>query len=257
MNALTASSHSSLFDFQRRGAVTTVRACDGVTLNASDSATADELMSVLRDVTNDPENRVIVISGGDTKCSLPVNLEFVQGSIRDRAPRLAELCSASCKIVEFLAGVPIPVVVSVRGFVSGMMSDIALAADLAVGGDDLSLRLGWAAVGASPMGGVTWWLPKLVGLRKATELLMRDESVLAKEALAIGLLNQVSPVDRLTSDVEAISASLAAGPVFAYGKIKELLRASPWRSLPDQLDRERTALLQCCATKEFAQSIER
>jgi 2-(1,2-epoxy-1,2-dihydrophenyl)acetyl-CoA isomerase len=94
-------------------------------------------------------------------------------------------------------------------------------------------------------------LPRVVGVKKAIEIAMLSENVRADEALRLGIVNRVVPADTLVAETDALAARLAAGPTFAYAKIKHLMRTSHERTLHDQLDAERLSFLECNKTSDF------
>ena len=107
----------------------------------------------------------------------------------------------------------------------------------------------------SPDGGGTWSLPRLVGARKAAEILLLAERFDAHEALRLGLVNRVVPAAELDAAVAAFVTSLAAGPALALRNTKRLLRESSGRSLSEQLHAEALSFGACSATADFDEGL--
>jgi 2-(1,2-epoxy-1,2-dihydrophenyl)acetyl-CoA isomerase len=98
--------------------------------------------------------------------------------------------------------------------------------------------MAYAGVGLSPDGGSSWLLPRLVGRRRAAEIMMLNRPVKAPEAVALGLLTSAVPAEELDAAVDAVVQQLATGPTATYGAIKRLLGSSSQNDLDTQLDLE-------------------
>jgi 2-(1,2-epoxy-1,2-dihydrophenyl)acetyl-CoA isomerase len=95
----------------------------------------------------------------------------------------------------------------------------------------------------------------VVGVRKAIEIAMLSENIRAEEALRLGIVNRVVAARDLEAETDALARRLAAGPTFAYGRIKHLMRTSHERTLHDQLDEERRSFLECNKTSDFESGV--
>ena len=107
----------------------------------------------------------------------------------------------------------------------------------------------------SPDGGVSWFLPRTVGTRRALELLLLGDRFDAQMAQSIGLVSRAVPAAGLDAAVDAIVAQLRAGPRHSYGEIKRLVRASGGNPLEAQLALEAAAFARCSATNDFAEGV--
>jgi 2-(1,2-epoxy-1,2-dihydrophenyl)acetyl-CoA isomerase len=131
-----------------------------------------------------------------------------------------------------------PVVARVHGTAAGAGMSLVCAADIAIGSPSASFTVAYTGVGLSPDGGSSWLLPRLVGWRRAADLMLTNRRVKADEALAIGLLTEVVPEDELDARVDSVVARLAAGPTASYGAVKRLLRESATTPFAEQLRAE-------------------
>ncbi|NWG22986.1 MAG: enoyl-CoA hydratase/isomerase family protein [Pseudorhodoplanes sp.] len=154
-----------------------------------------------------------------------------------------------------LADIPVPSIAAVQGAAAGAGFSLALACDLAIAADDAVFSLAFARIGASPDSSSTYWLPRLVGARKALELALLADPIDADEAMRIGLVNNVVPAATLQRSALALAERLSRGPTGAYGRTKALLRQSLSSSLVAQLDRERDAFLQSAQSIDFAEGV--
>jgi 2-(1,2-epoxy-1,2-dihydrophenyl)acetyl-CoA isomerase len=125
-----------------------------------------------------------------------------------------------------LAAIDAPVVCRVQGAAAGIGFSLVCAADIVIAGASASFTAAYGAVGLSPDGGQSWTLPRLVGARRAAELILTNRRVGAEEAAGIGLITEVVADEELDDRVAAVAARLAASSLPAMGAAKRLLAAS-------------------------------
>ena len=111
-----------------------------------------------------------------------------------------------------MQALPKPVVASLHGAVAGAGLSLAMGSDLAVAADDAVFTLAYIGIGASPDGGGTYSLPRIVGLKKAMEIAMLGDRFDAGTALSLGLVNRVVPAEERERETRALAARLARGP---------------------------------------------
>lgn len=148
-----------------------------------------------------------------------------------------------------------PVLASVRGAAAGFGLSLALACDLVVAADDAYFTLAYCHIGLSPDGGATWFLPRLVGARRAAEIALLGERFDAKQAAEWGLINRVVPAANLDAETAKLARRLAAGPGQAIARTKRLLQASSTRTLAEQLAAEQESFAACACTDDFAEGL--
>jgi 2-(1,2-epoxy-1,2-dihydrophenyl)acetyl-CoA isomerase len=172
------------------------------------------------------------------------------------APKVIEpLIDRLHATLRMLAETPTVVLASLHGPVAGAGMSLAMAADLAIAAEDTRFALAYLRIGASPDGGGTWALPRLVGLRRAMGIALLDETIDARAALDLGLVNRVVRGESLAEETMAAARRIAAGSAGAIGRTKVLLRASLGRSLDAQLDAERAAFVAGAGTADFAEGV--
>jgi 2-(1,2-epoxy-1,2-dihydrophenyl)acetyl-CoA isomerase len=157
--------------------------------------------------------------------------------------------------VEHLHRMPHPVVGCVHGAVAGIGLSFMNACDLVVAADNAYFTSAYRHIALTPDGGGSWALPRLVGTRKAMEILMLSERFDAAEALRLGLVNRVVAADALDAEVDGMVRALAAAPLVAIRNTKRLVRDSFAHTLSEQLQAEAISFGQCTATPDFAEGI--
>jgi enoyl-CoA hydratase/carnithine racemase len=216
---------SEEFDFEVDGGVATV------TLNRPDklNALTFDVYAQLRDLVIGLPHRgdvkVLVITGrGRGFCSGGDVEEIIGELVKFPTARLLEFTRMTGALVKALRECPLPVIAAVNGIAAGAGSVIALAADFRLLAQSASFAFLFTRVGlAGADMGSAYLLPRIVGLGRATELLIVGEKIAADRAYEIGLANQVIADDELVETSRALATRLATGPAFAYSTTKALL----------------------------------
>jgi 2-(1,2-epoxy-1,2-dihydrophenyl)acetyl-CoA isomerase len=131
-----------------------------------------------------------------------------------------------------------PLVTAINGPAAGAGFSLAALGDIAVAATSAHFTLAYTAIGLTPDGGSTWLLPRLVGLRRAQELVLTNRRLSAEEAATIGLVTRVVADDALAAQVAATSAELARGATRALGQARRLLLSSLQSGLETQMEEE-------------------
>jgi enoyl-CoA hydratase/carnithine racemase len=146
-------------------------------------------------------------------------------------------------------------VVAARGAVAGGGLGLLWCADLAIAADDLRIASGFVHLALSGDGGSSWHLPRLVGLRRAQELILGGRVLDAAEALDWGLVTRVVPVAELEDAALEQARAWASGPTYALGRMKRLLLESSVNAYPAQLAAERAAIVDCGGTEDAREGV--
>jgi len=150
---------------------------------------------------------------------------------------------------------PVPFIAAVNGAASGGGCNLALACDLVVAGESARFNQAFIKIGLVPDCGGSFILPRLIGWKRASELMMTGEVVTAGRALEMGMINAVVPDDELLARALAMAEKLAQAPTVAIGRIKELLEASATNDYGGQLELERRVQIQSGLTKDFREGV--
>jgi 2-(1,2-epoxy-1,2-dihydrophenyl)acetyl-CoA isomerase len=156
----------------------------------------------------------------------------------DRRTAVHELAVVLHEGMSQLMRLDAPVVARVHGTAAGAGMSLVLAADIAIAGAAATFTMAYTRVGLSPDGGSSWLLPRIVGRRRAAEIMLLNPRIDADEAERLGIVTRTVPDDELDSAVDAVVAQLAEGPTPAFGAVKRLLGRSSQVDLDDQLHAE-------------------
>lgn len=216
-------------------------------LNAFDEAMAHAWEGATIRATGDPTVGAVLIDAAGPAFCAGGDVVAMSGSMT--SGRELEAVARVINIgIRTLTESAIPVVAAAHGTTAGGGLGILLASDYAVVGQDSRIGSRYAAVGLTPDLSVTAQLARAVGERRALQLLLSDELLTAREALAWGLAAEVvapdEPADAamLAEAVRRRAMDVAqgwlGGATWALGQAKRLIRSQPARSVPDQLDEE-------------------
>ena len=149
-----------------------------------------------------------------------------------------------------LATMPKPLITLVNGPAAGAGLGLAMLGDIVLTAASAHFTSAYTAIGVSPDAGTSWLLPRLIGLRRAQEMILTNRRVAADEALAIGLVTRVIADESLAPAGNELAQSLAKGATPALAAARRLLHRSQGASLADQLEAEATAIIAAARTNE-------
>jgi 2-(1,2-epoxy-1,2-dihydrophenyl)acetyl-CoA isomerase len=221
--------------------------------NAVNSQMWDELLEVAGSLIGSTDDRCVVLTGaGGDFCSGA----DLSGDADGERPghQLASMRRINA-IVQAFHELPQPTIAKVDGVAAGVGMNLALGCDLVVASDRARFSEIFARRGLSLDGGGSWLLPRLVGLHRAKELALFADVIPAEEALRLGVLNRVVPVDELDKVVGEWAARLAAGPPIALAMTKRMLNRSFEQSFEQALDDEARSQTINFGTKDTLEAI--
>jgi len=243
----------------RQGVVATLTLNRPDALNTLDFAMMDSLVEAVADVAADDALRVVILRGAGKHFMAGGDLRAFAGELtKSRAERQAgftQMIGRLHSAIELLHRMPHPVVARVHGAVAGFGLSLVTACDLAIAADSAYFASAYRNIALTSDGGMSWTLPRIVGLRKAMEILLLGERFDAAQALELGLVNRVVPGAELDATVDSVVQSLVSGPNLALRRAKRLLRQSFAHSLSEQLDAETRSFGECASTADFEEGI--
>jgi 2-(1,2-epoxy-1,2-dihydrophenyl)acetyl-CoA isomerase len=243
----------------RDGAVATLTLNRPESLNVLNAAMIDALVAHTAALANDASVRCVVIkgagkhfmAGGDIR----MFAELLGSPSAQRQREFTAIVERVHAAIEQLHRLPQPVIASVQGAVAGFGLSLMGVCDLALAADTTYFTSAYRHIGLTPDGGSTWTLPRLVGVKKAMEIVLLGERFDAQEALRLGLVNRVVPEATLSKSTAALANALADGPALAIANGKRLINQSLSQSLSSQLAAEAASFGACAARPDFVEGI--
>jgi enoyl-CoA hydratase/carnithine racemase len=225
-------------------------------LNAITFEVYRELTDLLAALREENEVRVVVITGAGRAFCSGGDVRDIIGELQGRdAEGLLEFTRLTCELIRNMRLLPKPIIASLNGTTAGAGACIALASDLRIAALEAKIAFIFVKVGlAGTDMGATYLLPRMVGLAKATELLMTGDFVEAEEALRIGLYNFVVPREELESKTLEMAEKLARGPALGLAKTKEMLNREMHMSFESALEAEAVAQALCMQHADFKEA---
>lgn len=207
-------------------------------LNAFTAKMAQDLAVTVQDFERDADVRCVLFRGnGDSFCAGADVKGFLEDLAADReghAAGMEQRVVSGHLSFHRLRRMDKPVIVATHGKTAGMGISLMCAADLCLASSDASYILAYRHVGLSLDGGVSFFLPRIVGVRRAMEMALLGESFSATEARDWGLVNRMVGLDALQDEALELAKRIASGPTYALGRIKRLLNASIQNSWDEQ-----------------------
>jgi len=240
--------------YEKDQGIATIKLNRPKVLNAMNKQLWLDVRTALEDAQNDPEIKVLVITGEGRAFSTGADLkESKTRTLEEYREYLEELQEASRKIIRFEK----PTIAAVNGYALGSGYELALACDIRIAAEEAQIGSPEAKVTSSITGGAFRLVQDLIGPGKAKELLFTGEYIDGKEAERIGLVNRAVPLSKLSEEVRMMAEKIAGSAAISLKLIKKGLQmARGEASLEALMDFEVEACLACVSTKERQQSLK-
>jgi enoyl-CoA hydratase/carnithine racemase len=223
--------------------------------NALDRPLLQALGNALAAVGEDATVRAVVLTGADGAFCAGADLKAAMTEMDSLADRFEEALGNYHFLIRAITGMPKPVVASVDGAAVGFGCDLALACDLRLCSTSAYFQEKFVKIGLMPDGGGTFWLPRLVGLARAMEIMLLGEPVSADQAVAMGLANRAVPAADLRDETMRTAHRLAKGPPLAYAAIKQAVRAGLGGTIDTALELEKKGQLRCLTSGDCMEGV--
>lgn len=243
-------------NYEKKGGVAEISLDRPKVMNAFNTRMHEEIYTAFEDAASDAGVRAVLLRGEGRGFSAGADLgEIVEGS-GDESPDLGEYLRVTYgRLVTKIVGLEKPVVAALHGPVYGAGLGIALACDLRVAAEGTRFSVAFIKIGLMPDAGITYFLPRMVGLGRALELSMLGEDLDAGEALRVGLVSRVVAESSAAEEGYALASHLAALPTRALAEMKAALHESFDADLPQTLEREAKGQTVCGYTRDHREGV--
>jgi 2-(1,2-epoxy-1,2-dihydrophenyl)acetyl-CoA isomerase len=223
--------------------------------NAIDMMMARELAAAALRCATDVSIRCVVLSGLGRLFCVGGDLSLFNEAGDQISGLLGELAETLHTAVSRLARMPKPLLTLINGPAAGAGLSLALLGDVVLAARSAHFTCAYTGVGLTPDGGMTWLLPRLVGLRKAQEMLLTNRRIAASEAERIGLVTQVVDDASLVEEGAHLASTFAQSATRALGATRSLILESLNSSFATQLQREAHSIIAAAKSADSAEGI--
>ena len=246
------------FGYSEEAGVATITLSRPDRLNALTFEVYAELRDLFASLAHEPDVKAIIITGDGRGFCSGGDVDAIIGELlKQDMTELLSFTRMTGALIANIRAVPVPVIAAINGVAAGAGAVIALASDFRLAVPTATLAFLFTKVGlAGADMGAAYLLPRVVGMARATELLMLGDRISAEDALRIGLLNRVVAPEALMDEARALAARLAAGPSFALGMTKTLLNQALDIDFASAIEAEAQGQAICMQTPSFRQAYE-
>jgi 2-(1,2-epoxy-1,2-dihydrophenyl)acetyl-CoA isomerase len=246
-------SETSSLLFSLEAGVATIRFNRPQVFNSVNKEVALVLQQRLRECQQNPEVRAVLLTGTGKAFCAGQDLAEITGP---DSPEVAEIVEQLYNpIVELIRALDKPVVAAVNGVAAGAGANLALACDIVVARESASFIQAFSKIGLIPDSAGTYFLPRLIGLQRATALMMTGDKVSAPEAVQMGMIYKTFPDDQFDAEVDALTRKLAAMPTKGLAYTKQLLNGTFSNTLTQQLRAEADYQLRAGSTADYKEGV--
>ena len=241
---------------ERSGAVLTLRMNRPEKLNALNPDLARALVQSLLRAGDDKSVRAVVLTGAGRGFCAGGDIDYIRDArMRHSVHDFQALLTAGKEVCLAIASMPKLTIAAVNGPAAGGGMSLALACDMRIASDRATFKQGFAQLGLYPDLGATFFLPRLVGLSRASELFYTSEQLSPAEAREMGIVYRVYPHEQFGEETAKLAESIAAGPPLAYRDVKRTMIGEAHRELARVIDEENRLQLHCFLSEDCAEGL--
>jgi enoyl-CoA hydratase/carnithine racemase len=241
------------------GPIATITLNRPAAFNSINLAIAQKLEALSAEVEASDEIRVLVIEGEGRAFCAGGDLQTIGAAAANDtiAPVVGELLQHYHAFITTLRRMPKLVLSSVHGSAAGAGMSLAFVADLCIATEDARFTPAYAKLGVSPDGGGTVGVTATVGMRRALQIYLAEDSFTAQQAYDWGLVARVVPAGELKAATREFALRLAQNAPAGLAATKALIQRAPTTPIEQQLDAERDAIIDCMHTEEFRVAVKK
>lgn len=241
---------------ERSGAVVTLRLNRPAKLNALNPELCRALVHALLRAGDDKSVRAVVLTGAGRAFSAGGDVEYMRDArARKAVHELDALLAIGKEICLAITSMPKVVIAAVNGPAAGGGMSLALACDLRIASEQASFTNAFGRLGLYPDFGATFFLPRVVGWSRASELFYTGRTLSAAEACQMGMVGRVYPPDTFEEETRKLAEQMASGPPLAYRDVKRTLIGEAHRELERALDEENRLQVHCFLSEDCAEGL--
>ncbi len=224
-------------------------------MNAMDGAMMARLRDVAEGVQEDGAVRAVVVRGAGPAFVAGGDVAMMKNHLAEMPEMVVRIGRDMHLAFTTLRRMPKPVIASVHGACAGAGMGLLAACDLAIAAEGTRFFVAYTRIGTSPDGGVSHWLPRLVGYKKAMELTLLSDVFDVATARDLGIVNWAVAPGQLDAETRKLARRLADGPTLAFAEAKALVNRGFEAGVEGQMDEELRSFARCTRTSDFAEGV--
>lgn len=232
-----------------------------IRLNRPDAANginlqlAEELAYCAQQCANDSTVKAVILTANGRFFSAGGDVKEMASHGDKIGTKIKQLADCLHTAISTFARISAPVIAAINGMAAGAGFSLAISADYVIVSDKARFMMAYTKAGLSPDGSSSYFLPRLVGIRRAQELMLTNRDLTADEALAWGLVTEIVQSESLMDRAMAVATSFAQGPLESNAAIKKLLLCTFSNDLETQMDIESDHISQCAESPNGREGI--
>jgi 2-(1,2-epoxy-1,2-dihydrophenyl)acetyl-CoA isomerase len=224
-------------------------------MNTYNDVMSIELLETIREVNENSTLRFLVLRGADNKFMAGGDIAFFAKNLATMPSGVPEIIDRLNETISLLQSMDKINISVVEGACAGVGISFMLASDIVLVSNRSKFNTGYSALGLTPDGGMSYFLTRHVGQKKALELLLSSEPISASEALSLGLVNQVCDTEDIEPITNSVLQSLRQKSQQALLGCKRLVSDSYTQSLSEQLAKEKASFIALSQTQAFKDNV--
>lgn len=220
-------------------------------MNTYNVAMSEELLAISDELLRDTETRIVIVKGAGPVFMAGGDIHYFKSGLESMPKGVHAIIRTLAATIQNFRLIKKPIIAAVHGAVAGAGLSVMLACDLVVASSETKFTTAYSALGVSPDGGMSYFLPRLLGTKKAMQLMLTSEQFSAIEAYQWGLVNEVTESSLLVQTVENWVKRLTSLPVGSLNNIKQLTYLSEQQGLAAQCESEAESFVALTQTEDF------
>ena len=223
--------------------------------NGMNLALTTELAQVAKTCSEDGDVKAVILTGSGKFFCAGGDVKAMHEGERSAGDTVKQIADQLHLAISIFSRMSAPLISAVNGVAAGAGFSIALSADMVIASENAKFTMAYSKIGLSPDGSSSYFLPRLIGMRKTQELMFTNRVLSAEEALQWGLINQVVADDQLVTQATALAQTFVKGSLTANAAIKQLLVNSFVNDLETQMNLESDTIKACANASDGQEGV--
>ena len=224
--------------FEKKGPIAVITLNRPKAANGLNSLLASELADAAKLCDNDSSIRAVILTGNGRFFCAGGDIKEMASAGDDVGKAIKGLADNLHVAISVFSRMDAPLIVAVNGMAAGAGFSLAITGDIVLSSDEAKYTMAYTKAGLSPDGSSSYYLPRIVGMRRAQDLMLTNRMLSAEEAMEWGLVTRIVSSDQLMEEALKIANDLAEGSLGSHAAVKKLLLSSFNNTLETQMELE-------------------